>query len=198
VNEHSSITGLGFFEEVNNSVEAALNVLEHMVLQVEGQVVDAFTFVIVGRVVASTVDDMSDAVLLQLLEVLGNVVTTEVNEEVLAVFSLNDRRADVVELQILVLLATGAFVVEFLVDLSLHVCVIIGWDHDAGFTALSIEFASTAQGWRTTFLSAADRKLQAGRLLNTAQVESEASLFLIRLIFDVLDRIILHCFLLGE
>lgn len=159
VNEHSSIAGLGFFEEVNDSVEAALNVLENVILQVESQVIDAFGLVIVGRVVAGTVNDMSDAIGLELLEILGNIVASEVDEVVLAVFSLDDRRADVIELKILVLLTTGALVVEFFIDLSLHVCVIVGRDHYACFSSLSIEVASTAQGWWATFLSAADREI---------------------------------------
>jgi len=61
VHIHSTILLLGLLHELDNLVETTLNILSHMIFQVEWKVLDAVLLMVVGTVVSSTVDHMGDS-----------------------------------------------------------------------------------------------------------------------------------------
>lgn len=115
VDEDAAAVGLRLADEVDHFVEAALDVLAHVVLEVQGEVFDAAVDVVVGGIISSTINNMRDAILLEFIEVFGHLVAAEVQEVV------QDARADAVEQGILILLPRSAT----LVKVNVHWCLLI-------------------------------------------------------------------------
>ena len=57
---YSTVLFLGLLHELNNLIETTFNVFSHMIFQVEWKVLDAILLMVVGTIVSSTVDDMSN------------------------------------------------------------------------------------------------------------------------------------------
>ena len=80
MNVNSSTLLFGFSHEIDYLVEAALNVFSNMIFQMERQILDSFFYVIIVTVVCSTIDDMSDAIFSQFLEIFGYDVTSKIQK----------------------------------------------------------------------------------------------------------------------
>ena len=60
---NSSIFGLGLLHEIDDLIEAALDVFSHVIFQMKRAVLHAFVDMVVGAVICGAVDNVSDAVL---------------------------------------------------------------------------------------------------------------------------------------
>jgi len=65
VNVNTAPFFLGSFHEIDDFIEAALDILPHMIFEMEGQILDAVLLAIVSAIVSGTVDDVSDTIFLQ-------------------------------------------------------------------------------------------------------------------------------------
>lgn len=77
MNKHLATFILGRLDEFNGVIEHALDIFMHVVLQVIALILDAFINEVVLTVVRSTVDNVGDAHLSQLLLVSGHQVPRE-------------------------------------------------------------------------------------------------------------------------
>jgi len=114
VNVNSSSLLFGFSHEIDYLVEAALNVFSNMIFQMERQILDSFFYVIIVTVVCSTIDDMSDAIFSQFLEIFGYDVTSKIQK------IIDDHRTLTIIHGIDVLISWGSSEIELLVQVFME------------------------------------------------------------------------------
>ena len=80
MNENLATLILCALQELNRIVENACNILMHVVFQMITLILYAFILKVVFTVISSTVDDVGDSSLAELLLVAGYKVTAQVQE----------------------------------------------------------------------------------------------------------------------
>lgn len=78
MNKYSTSFFLCSIEEINNTIETTFDVLTGMIFEIKTEILNSFLNVVISTIASGTVKNMGDAVVFQLLVVLGHDVRSQI------------------------------------------------------------------------------------------------------------------------